>query len=405
MVGRRRVLLVSPVPELDPPCGDVTYTQNLLSHAPANVEYETYAEALAAGKISELGRRSEYRAASGLRRLQSLCRIGRERGINELRERGVLFREPFRYFSVRPGAYDLVHCHVFSAGFPGLDAPLVMSNASTIEELYLGARGWSERRVALASRADAALASRLGVQHTSHEMPKAAAVVCFTEFLRNELLSRRSTQRERLFVAPCFVEPARRNPASHRPHRIGFVAGDFEAKGGRTVIDAFEIVRRYIPDAELLIVGSPPRGDPSELLRRGIIWRPWVERSELLGSYLPTLDVFAYPTECDGLPLTVLEVMAGGIPVATSDHGAMPEIVGHGQAGAVTPTGDALALGHALLKLLAPDENVRARERTAAWFDRHYAPAVAVAQLLRAYDAAAGDRHNEDVGDRVEEAR
>ena len=51
----RRVLLLSPLPGLDPPSGDVVYTQELLAHPPAGVDYETYAQALAAGRLIELG--------------------------------------------------------------------------------------------------------------------------------------------------------------------------------------------------------------------------------------------------------------------------------------------------------------------------------------------------------------
>jgi glycosyltransferase involved in cell wall biosynthesis len=387
---RRRVLLISPVPDLDPPSGDVVYTEALLRHPPPGVEYETYSEAIAAGRLKELGRRQEFRDASGLLKLGALIRITRERGINALRTHSVLFREPFRFFSVQSGAYDLVHCHVFSTAFKRLDAPLVVSNASFIEELYRGARGWSARHIRWASKADAAIARGLRVQHTSHAMPAAAAVVCSTETLRAEMLRRGCAEADRLHVAPVFVErPSRRIPGRRRPTRIGFVATDFEAKGGRTVLDAFKIVRRREPDAQLLVIGSPPRTDRSQLATSGIVWLPRVGRSELLQRHLPSLDVFAYPTECDGLPLIVLEAMALGVPVATSDYFAMPEIVGHGTAGSVTPQRDAPALADALLWLLEPQNNAEVRSRAAEWFDTHFAPEAAVAQLGRAYDAAA----------------
>jgi glycosyltransferase involved in cell wall biosynthesis len=361
----------------------------LLRHPPAGVEYETYDSALAAGRLRELGRRDEYRTAHGLRRVRAGLRIARERSINTLRQCGVLFREPFRYFSVQRGAYDLVHCHVFSAAFPRLDVPLVTSNAIVIEELYRRARGWPEMRVRLASEADALLARALKVQHTSHAMSATSAVVCFTEALRRELLRRCATTSDRLHVAPCFVEQRPRPRGRRtRPRRIGFVATDFLSKGGSVVLHAFELVRRQRPDAELLIIGSPPPTDASTLKARGITWHPRVSRSMLLEQYLPSLDVLAYPTQFDGFPLVVLEVMALGIPIATSDYFAMPEIVGHGIAGSVSPQGDAPALAHALLRLLHPDENPRARERAGAWFDSHFAPDVAVAQLGRAYDAA-----------------
>jgi glycosyltransferase involved in cell wall biosynthesis len=105
--------------------------------------------------------------------------------------------------------------------------------------------------------------------------------------------------------------------------------------------------------------------------------------------------VLAYPTECDGLPLTVLEALARGIPVSTSDYQAMPEIVGEGAAGSVTPIGDGVALAGEIARLLDVRENQTARRRAAKWFDTHYAPGVARDRLVQAYRAALADpAHN-----------
>ena len=195
-----RVLLISPVPEIDPACGDVTYTEGLLKHPPAGVEYETYADAIAAGRLRELGRREDLKRSSGVARLPALGRVVREHGINALRQRGWLFREPFRDFVVEPGAYDLVHCHLFSARFRRLEIPLVISNAIAIDELYRGPRGWSATRVRAAAKADDLLARALRVQHTAYRMPKADAVVCFTETLRQEMIRRGAASVDRLHV-------------------------------------------------------------------------------------------------------------------------------------------------------------------------------------------------------------
>jgi glycosyltransferase involved in cell wall biosynthesis len=219
-------------------------------------------------------------------------------------------------------------------------------------------------------------------------MPAASAVVCFTQTFREELLRRGAVDAARLHVAPCFVDPGPRTPAPDRPHRIGFIASDFDAKGGPTVLRAFELVRGERPDVELIIIGSAPRAARMELRARGITWFPRLTRRELLEDHMPLFDVFAYPTQSDGLPLTVLEVMARGIPIATSDYEAMPEVVGHGRAGSVTQQRDSDALAKALLSLLDPVENAKARREAAHWFDTHYTPVVAGSKLARAYDAA-----------------
>ena len=383
-----RVLLISPLPGIDPPCGDVTYSEGLLAHPPAGVEYRTYVEALADGTLVERGRRGDLLRSRGLRKPGAAGRILRERVINELRRRGLLFREPFRHFAVAPGVYDVVHCHVFSASFGDLDAALVTSNAAPIEDLYLGARRWSPRRVRLAALADKVVARLQHVQHTSSAMPRADVVVAFTQTLRDELVRRGSAPADRILVAPCFVgvrdAPDRERP----PHVVGFVATDFEAKGGPTVLAAFEEVRRRLPDAELVVIGSEPRLTDSEQRVRGIRWIRRVPRDELLNQHLPGLDVFAYPTESDGLPLAVLEVMSLGTPVVTSDFGAMPEVVGNGSAGRVVPQRNPGRLASEVLDLLRPDVHAAVSVATREWFGRHYDTPVAIGGLGEAYAAA-----------------
>jgi glycosyltransferase involved in cell wall biosynthesis len=86
--------------------------------------------------------------------------------------------------------------------------------------------------------------------------------------------------------------------------------------------------------------------------------------------------------------MTVLEAMALGIPTVTSDYGAMPEVVDHGEAGMSVRRGDADQLASALLRLLEPTANGDARRRTAASFDARYSPAAATAELARGYRQA-----------------
>lgn len=83
---------------------------------------------------------------------------------------------------------------------------------------------------------------------------------------------------------------------------------------------------------------------------------------ELLGErenvpeLLAKADVFVLSTLSEGLPMTVLEAMAAGVPVVASDVGGVPELVVHEETGLLVPAGDRVALASALARLLAePD--------------------------------------------------
>jgi glycosyltransferase involved in cell wall biosynthesis len=128
------------------------------------------------------------------------------------------------------------------------------------------------------------------------------------------------------------------------PHVIGFIAKDFEAKGGHTLLAAYRLVRKVRPDIQLVVAGCSPFVDIEISQRENIIWLGYIERDRLLAEVLPTFDIFAYPTQIDGQPLVVLEALAAGIPVIVSDYQALPEMVDYGKAGLVSPVGNAFVL-------------------------------------------------------------
>jgi glycosyltransferase involved in cell wall biosynthesis len=86
------------------------------------------------------------------------------------------------------------------------------------------------------------------------------------------------------------------------------------------------------------------------------------EAVELLGDrddvpeLLAEADIFVLSTLSEGLPMTVLEAMAAGVPVVASDVGGVPEVVVHEETGLLVPAGDSRALGSALARLIAQPE-------------------------------------------------
>ena len=387
-----RVLLISPLPQIDPACGDVTYTQTLLAHPPDGVKYETYAEALARGALVEHGSgRSLRRAlASGINVGTEAMLTAITKSMNGARNRRWLFWEPNRFFSVRPGEYDLVHLHVFNARFLKLPCPLVVSNGAPQRYLYTELRGYSRRRTELIESVETAVARAMGINQNSYHLPQATRTLVYTDFLRDWYIKRRIVRADRLDIVPIFLPtPSGVAPFRNRlPRRVGFVAKDFEAKGGPTLVKAFETVRLKRPDVELHIVGCSPRFSSTEAAARGIVWTPYVERSRLLNEVLPSFDVFAYPTHCDCISYVFLEAMSQGIALATSDYPSMPEAVDYGRSGLVSPVGNPQILAENILKLLDPDVNCRFGAAAGSRFRAHYSADAVRPKLLRSYQAA-----------------
>ncbi len=90
------------------------------------------------------------------------------------------------------------------------------------------------------------------------------------------------------------------------------------------------------------------------------------ERVEFLGDrsdidcLLRRSSVFALPTNWEGFPLSILEAMRAGLPIAASDVGGVSESVIDGRNGFLSPRGDTAAFTTTLEHLLT-DEDLRLR--------------------------------------------
>ncbi len=157
---------------------------------------------------------------------------------------------------------------------------------------------------------------------------------------------------------------------------IATASADQPLKGLHFLLKAFVILRREFPDLQLLIIGKPkPGGKTEKLIRRlrlgselqfehGVSTRQLVER--YAGATLAVV-----PSIYEGFGLPAGEAMACGVPVVSTDGGALPEVVG--DAGITVPTADAEALAVAIAALLRnPAQRTklaqRGRERMLAKF-------------------------------------
>jgi glycosyltransferase involved in cell wall biosynthesis len=108
---------------------------------------------------------------------------------------------------------------------------------------------------------------------------------------------------------------------------------------------------------------------------------------------LPAFDLFIQPSLHEGLPNTVLEAMAAGLPVVATDVGGTPEVVVDGVTGLLVPPRDSSALAEAVAMLLS-DQNLRhdmgqaGRERVA----NHFAVRHMIEQTEQLYEQLLSER-------------
>ena len=377
-----RVLLMSPVAGVDPPGGDIAYTGSLLARPPDGVTYTTYVDALAEGSLVERGRRPGHGRVGPTDAAVLAARVV-EHG---LRRTGLLYREPYRYLTVAPGAFDLVHAHLFPVRLLGHPLPLVTSSGMPLPVLYEDRFGWSHRHVEAATRVERLLSTVLGTEVSWFPPRRAGITMVQSDHYRDRLLGAGAAP-ERVVTQALGIEGRAGTPRTGPPRTVGFVSTVFEEKGGPTVLAAFAGLVAAHPGARLVVVGTPPRRLDPVLPAGSVEWLGRVPRQELLDTVYPRIDVLALPTACDsGTPYVVLEALQRGIPVVASDLPWLDEgLTGAGVRRVPAGPGP---VGAALCALFDPGAYAAASRSAVGLWSARYSMEVVAAQVGATYRSA-----------------
>ena len=98
---------------------------------------------------------------------------------------------------------------------------------------------------------------------------------------------------------------------------------------------------------------------------------------------LNAADFFVLPSDIEGLPMSVLEAMAHGLPIVATQVGGVPEIIDHDGNGLLVPAGDVAALAAAIHRV-ATDPALRRRLGDAG--RERVSTAFSLSTMVRNYD-------------------
>ncbi len=177
--------------------------------------------------------------------------------------------------------------------------------------------------------------------------------------------------RERLRLVRGGIDPARITTATKADRvdlgvqpddRIVLWVGRLDpVKGLQTLIDAFADVAVKCA-VHLLLVGGGPQRD---VLQERVAALGLSDRVRFLGprddvpSLLKAADLFAFPSRTEGLPNALLEAMAAGCPIVTTDVPGCRDLIQNDRTGLLVPPDDTSSRASAMEALLTDRERAR----------------------------------------------
>lgn len=206
---------------------------------------------------------------------------------------------------------------------------------------------------------------------------------------------RANVQRQSGYGIGCVLErfdPARVSPEERRAlrARLGLNESDYVFvfvgrrvwfKGFPLVAKAFLSIANSLPAAKLLLVGAADPIHPSGLSSQEeatLLGHPQVVDAGFqpdLPPYLAVASAMVFPSSREGVPVSVMEAVAMGLPVITLDSRGCREVVRHGVNGLIAESPTAEAVAAAMMRL-AQDAELGVRLGSQAFamrdhFDRH----------------------------------
>lgn len=136
-------------------------------------------------------------------------------------------------------------------------------------------------------------------------------------------------------------------------------------KGQDVLLRAWPEVRRRVPDARLVVVGSGPEAQQLEAMATSdVIFVPAVPRDEV-PTWTLAADVVAFPSRWEGQSIGVLETLQLGRPVVVTDCHGMAEALEGGR-GLMVKVEDPSSLADAVATYAGDRERAAADGRAAA---------------------------------------
>ena len=256
------------------------------------------------------------------------------------------------------GQYDIVHCHY---GPNGSLAALLKDTGALRGKVITVFHGFDMTR----------FIKKNGKKVYDYLFKKGDLFLPISKRWKDELITLGCSE-DKIHVHRMGIDTQRYQFSIRRPKDNGKVtiltiARLVEKKGVRYGIQATAKVLEEYPDVEYTIIGDGPLRDEIETLvdtlnlRNKVTLLGWKKQEEIT-ELMHDFDILLAPSvtsedgDQEGIPVVLMEAMAQGLPVVSTYHSGIPELVQDGESGFLVPERDIDALAEKLKYLIKHQE-------------------------------------------------
>lgn len=229
------------------------------------------------------------------------------------------------------------------------------------------------------------------------KIKQARFVCCISHFCRSQCMFFVPPEYwSRLHIIHCGIEPDSFERVEHQTNSksLLYVGRLAAAKGLPILLKSIAILKQEHPEIQLTVIGDGP--DRQVLEQQAInvnvsknIQFVGYQSQARVREYLQQTDIFVLPSFAEGVPVSLMEAMAVGVPVVTTQIAGISELVTQGISGFLVPPGDVAALGDRIQQLLINPElrktlGLNGRLKVETEFNLH----LEVAELKRLFESS-----------------
>jgi colanic acid/amylovoran biosynthesis glycosyltransferase len=236
-------------------------------------------------------------------------------------------------------------------------------------------------------------------QRYSRLWDEASAFICVSDFIRRKAIEAGFPENKlQVHYIGIDRQAFRPHDVAKQPDTVLFVGRLVEKKGCAFLLRAMAEVQRQRPEARTVIIGDGPLRSSLEALAKELKLSCQFlgsQPSTVVREWLSAARVFCAPSvtaangDSEGLPTVIVEAQAMGVPVVSTHHAGIPEVVLDGETGLLAPESDSTTLTQHLLRLLEDEAFWNSCvERGNGWIRQQFDLKSQTQELERIYSAA-----------------